>query len=366
MVTVTLEEVSKEYGDLVAVDDINLEIADGELAVIVGPSGCGKTTTLRMIAGLESPSNGAIRFGDRDVTAQQPQDRDISMVFQDLALYPHMTAAENIGFPLRADGELSETEIETAVSEAATLVDCTDLLEQKTTELSGGQQQRVALARAFVTEPAVFLLDEPFSDLDELLQRNIRSAAMSLQEELGVTMIHVTHNQEEAMTMADRIVVMRDGEIEQTGSPTTVFNEPRTLFVALFIGSPQINQFDCRIETASTPRLVSEEISFLESSSSVPGIREATTNEVSACVRPQHLNWRNSPPEEGVSFPVSVDVIEQLGTEDVVHCLTESGREVTLVVDAGTVDERSKGHAVSSLDRIHLFDGRHEDAKRLH
>ncbi len=365
MVTVTLENVSKTYGNIQAVRDVSLEMPDGELTVIVGPSGCGKTTTLRMIAGLETPSGGTIRFDERDVTALRPQERNISMVFQDLALYPHMTARENIAFALRASGDVSESEIENRVSTAAQRVDCADLLDQPTSELSGGQQQRVALARAFVTEPDVFLLDEPFSDLDELLQRNIRSGVMALQEQLRVTMVHVTHNQEEAMTMADRIVVMRKGEIEQIGPPTTVFNQPRNLFVGRFIGSPQINQFDCRCETSSGTRLVHDEILFATASERIPGVTDAAADRVSMCVRPQHLQWLDTPPEEGLYIPVSVNFTEELGTETIVHCRTESGTDVSVVVDPDTVSGDGAGYVAASFDDIHLFDGTEDGAARL-
>jgi multiple sugar transport system ATP-binding protein len=365
MAQVQIDKLRKEYGSIVATDDISLDIEDGDLTVLVGPSGCGKTTTLRSIAGLETPTSGTITFDGVDVTDRPPQDRDISMVFQDLALYPHMTAAENVAFPLHAENGHSDAEIEEAVSEIAAVTDCDEFLDKKITELSGGQQQRVALARALVRRPEVFLMDEPFSDLDELLKRQLRSEVVRLQQEFGVTMVHVTHDQEEAMTMGDQLVVMNDGEVVQFGDPDEVFSRPRTLFVAMFIGSPQINRFDCTLSwEGETAVLQDGELSFELSDGLADALRGATGDQVAACVRPQRLSWSDAPPD-GLSIPVTVDVIEKIGTEDIVRCTTPEGREVTAEVASGTLSEGMEGYLAFDVGSLHVFDGVHNEAERL-
>jgi len=363
MTDVTIENLTKHYGDTVAVDDISLSIEDGELAVVVGPSGCGKTTTLRMIAGLETPTDGRIHFGDRNVTGDRPQDRNISMVFQDLALFPHLTVEENIAFPVKAKDNIPVDEIEDRVHEIAEMVDCDDLLDKRIPSLSGGQQQRVALARAFVTQPDVFLLDEPFSDLDELLQRQIRTEVMNLQDELGVTMIHITHNQEEAMTMGDKIIILQDGRLKQVGTPDDIFERPKNLFVARFIGSPQINQFEWSTESSDQQSAIKPaDATGQDGGIDAPGIDDARQDDLTLCVRPQHFRWGDEIPQGGLYVPVYVSVIERLGTEDVIHCVTQAGEEISAMVKSGTVDEDQEGYLCCSLEDILLFDGQNEDA----
>ncbi len=240
MASVTLSSVSKRWGDTVVLKALDLEIGDGEFLVLLGPSGCGKSTTMRIIAGLEAPSGGKVLMGGRDVTETHPRQRNVAMVFQNYALYPHMTVAENIGYPLkvtRADKSLRKSK----VAEAAEKVDLTPYLKRYPRDLSGGQRQRVALARALIRDPEVFLLDEPLSNLDAKLRVAMRAEIKHLQRELGVTMIYVTHDQIEAMTLADRVVLLSGGEIQQVGTPDDIYDDPDNLFVAGFIGSPPMN-----------------------------------------------------------------------------------------------------------------------------
>lgn len=246
MANISLHNISKRWGDALGVKAMNLDIADGEFLVLLGPSGCGKTTTMRMVAGLEDPSTGDIRIGERTVTHLEPKDRDVAMVFQSYGLYPNMTVAENIGFPLKVRGTPRD-EIAPRVHAAAQLVELTDYLHRRPKELSGGQRQRVALARAIVRRPAVFLMDEPLSNLDAKLRVSMRSHIKHLHHQLGVTTIYVTHDQIEAMTLADRVVVMSKAEIQQIGTPEAIYNDPANLFVASFIGNPAMNLLHGRI-----------------------------------------------------------------------------------------------------------------------
>jgi multiple sugar transport system ATP-binding protein len=245
MSTVHLEGLSKVFHDTIAVDRVSLTLPDGSLTVLVGPSGCGKTTLLRMIAGLEEPTSGAIYMGGEDVSDTVAWERNTAMVFQSYALYPHMTVFENMAFPLRAR-RLSKAEIRRQVEQTAQSLGIANLLERKPRQLSGGQMQRVALGRAIVRRPHVFLMDEPLSNLDAMLRVETRAELKRLQRDLGITMIYVTHDQEEAMTLADTLVVMRDGRAEQVGGPEEVYHRPQTSFVARFIGSPAMNMLPCR------------------------------------------------------------------------------------------------------------------------
>jgi len=240
MARIQLKNIVKRWGSTVAVQRMSLDIAEGEFLVLLGPSGCGKTTTMRMVAGLEEPSEGEVWIGDRCVNDLEPKDRDVAMVFQSYGLYPNMTVAENISFPLRIRG-LNSAQIATAVQLAAERVELTDYLQRKPKELSGGQRQRVALARAIVRKPSVFLMDEPLSNLDAKLRVSMRAHLKNLHHSLGVTTIYVTHDQIEAMTLADRVVVMSRAEIQQIGTPEAIYNDPANLFVAGFIGSPPMN-----------------------------------------------------------------------------------------------------------------------------
>ena len=248
MAEVQLEDVSKVYGDGTrAVDEMNLEIADGEFMVLVGPSGCGKTTALRMVAGLEEISEGTVRIGDRIVNDLTPRERDIAMVFQSYALYPHMSVYDNIAFSLKLH-KVPKPEIEKRVKEAARILDLEPFLERKPKALSGGQRQRVAMGRAIVRQPSAFLMDEPLSNLDAKLRVQMRAEISELQRNLGVTTIYVTHDQVEAMTMGDRVAVMRKGELQQADEPQELYDHPVNLFVAGFIGSPAMNMLEATLQ----------------------------------------------------------------------------------------------------------------------
>nr|WP_320443111.1 sn-glycerol-3-phosphate ABC transporter ATP-binding protein UgpC [Halosolutus halophilus] len=247
MSEVRLADVTKVYDDILAVEEIDLTVRDGEFLVMVGPSGCGKSTTLRMIAGLETITAGEIGIGDQVVNDVRPQDRDIAMVFQNYALYPHMTVRENMAFGLKLADEFDEAEIDTRVEEAADLLEIPELLDQYPKQLSGGQQQRVALGRAIVRDPDVFLMDEPLSNLDAKLRTQMRTELQRIQEELGVTTIYVTHDQTEAMTMGDRIAILNEGQLQQVARPEVCYDRPNNEFVAGFIGSPSMNFFEVTV-----------------------------------------------------------------------------------------------------------------------
>ena len=247
MASVKLKAIEKTWGSVTVLKDLDLEIADKEFLVLLGPSGCGKTTTMRIIAGLETATKGRVLMGDRDVTNMHPRDRNVAMVFQNYALYPHMKVAENIGYPLKV-AKVKAAEKKARVAEAAEKVDLTPYLQRYPRDLSGGQRQRVALARALVRDPEIFLLDEPLSNLDAKLRVAMRAEIKHLQRNLGVTMIYVTHDQIEAMTLADRVVLLNDGEIQQIGTPDDIYDDPDNLFVAGFIGSPPMNFVEGRRE----------------------------------------------------------------------------------------------------------------------
>ena len=247
MAKVTLEKVSKFYGDVEAVKKIDLEISDNEFLVLVGPSGCGKSSTLRMIAGLEEIDEGKISIGDKTVNELEPRERNVSMVFQNYALYPHMTVQENLGFSLKIAG-MQKKDIDTRVNEAANILDIVEFLQRKPAQLSGGQRQRVAMGRAIVRRPDVFLFDEPLSNLDAKLRNQMRTEIKRLHQKVETTIVYVTHDQVEAMTLADRIVIMKDGIIEQIGTPLELFETPATKFVATFIGSPSMNMISSTIK----------------------------------------------------------------------------------------------------------------------
>ena len=250
MATIQLKNISKQWGATTALKPMSIDIADGEFLVLLGPSGCGKTTTMRMVAGLEEPTTGEIWIGDRCVNALEPKDRDVAMVFQSYGLYPNMTVYENISFPLRIRGTPA-ADIDPAVRKASSQVELNDFLDRRPKELSGGQRQRVALARAIVRQPSVFLMDEPLSNLDAKLRVTMRAHIKHLHHTLGVTTIYVTHDQIEAMTLADRVVVMSKAEIQQIGTPEQIYNDPKNLFVAGFIGSPAMNLIHGKLDNGS-------------------------------------------------------------------------------------------------------------------
>jgi multiple sugar transport system ATP-binding protein len=330
MASVTYDHATKEFGDTKAVDDLALEIQDGEFMVLVGPSGCGKSTALRMLAGLEKVTTGRILIGDRVVNNVAPQHRDIAMVFQSYALYPHMTVYDNLAFGLR-NQRIPRTDIDRRVRRAAEILDLDALIKRKPKQLSGGQRQRVALGRAIVREPAAFLMDEPLSNLDAKLRVQTRAEILKLQNELETTTIYVTHDQVEAMTMGDRIAVMNRGVLQQVGTPEQVYTSPVNVFVAGFIGSPAMN---------------------LVPASLLDGVGG---QDRIAGFRPEHIDVGNGH-TDAIRFTGRVDVVEYLGDEQLVH-ITRNGTslQAKLPVDErfGIGDERE--FAVPR-DKLLLFD----------
>jgi multiple sugar transport system ATP-binding protein len=344
MARVTFDNVVKKYGDNTIVKGLNLELPDGAFTVLVGPSGCGKTTTLRMIAGLEPVTSGSIRIGDKDVTKLEPKDRDIAMVFQNYALYPHLTVRENLAFPLRAIRVNRAEALARAEAVAATM-GLSELLDRKPKDLSGGQQQRVAIGRAIIREPSVFLFDEPLSNLDAKLRVEMRTELLQMQRRLGITSLFVTHEQEEAMTLSDFIVVMRDGEIAQQGNPKDVYDKPNSTFVASFVGSPKMNLLE---GTFSTGKFVSESGLTL-AVSGVPAGKKILG------VRPDDivLEVGGKSASRG-----RIGVIELLGPRAIVQ-VEASGHSLTAVVEASRMDGIVEGAEVGVSVRAgthHLFD----------
>ena len=313
---------------VVAVQDFNLEIADKEFIVLVGPSGCGKSTTLRMIAGLEEISEGELYIGDRLVNDVAPKDRDIAMVFQNYALYPHMTVYENMAFALKLR-HTPKDEIDRAVKQAAEILDITQYLDRKPKALSGGQRQRVAIGRAIVRNPQVFLMDEPLSNLDAKLRNQMRAEIIKLRQRINTTFIYVTHDQTEAMTLGDRIVIMKDGFIQQIGTPQEVFNHPYNLFVAGFIGSPQMNLFDAKLVKRNGKYAVVLDnltVELSEEKQAALAKNNVAEQEITLGVRPEHITLCDN---GGIS--AKVDVSEMMGSTVHLH-VTAMGRDVVLVI----------------------------------
>ncbi|MDI5963679.1 sn-glycerol-3-phosphate ABC transporter ATP-binding protein UgpC [Streptomyces sp. SL13] len=362
MATVTFDQATRIYpgGDRPAVDKLNIDIADGEFLVLVGPSGCGKSTSLRMLAGLEDVNDGAIRIGDRDVTHLPPKDRDIAMVFQNYALYPHMTVADNMGFALKIAG-VNKAEIRQRVEEAAKILDLTEYLSRKPKALSGGQRQRVAMGRAIVREPQVFLMDEPLSNLDAKLRVQTRTQIASLQRRLGTTTVYVTHDQVEAMTMGDRVAVLKDGLLQQVDSPRNMYDRPANLFVAGFIGSPAMNLVEVPITDGG--------VTF--GNSVVPVNREALKaasdsgdKTVTVGVRPEHFEIadgeaKSVSKDAPAGVAVTVNVVEELGADGYVYGSAEvAGSQVDIVVRVGGRSVPLKGdvlHVVPRGGETHVF-----------
>ncbi|MGI5218449.1 ABC transporter ATP-binding protein [Nocardia sp. CA-290969] len=349
MARVRLTGVSKRFGDTSAVDDVNLDIADGEFLVLLGPSGCGKSTLLRMLAGLEQPGAGRILLDDTDITEQPPQRRDLAMVFQSYALYPHLTVAGNIGFPLRAR-RTPRARIAARVAEVAASLGLTGLLHRRPAQLSGGQRQRVALARAMVRSPGAFLMDEPLSNLDATLRSATRAELISLHRTLGATFLYVTHDQVEAMTMADRIVLLDAGRVQQVGTPAELYDRPRSVFVAGFLGSPPMNLFPAEVTARGAAlHLVAGGIDI-----ELP-IRAAGFGAelpVVAGIRPERLRLVSADPD----IRGHVAMIENLGSEELVHLAAGAHRiAVRAPRPAGVTTGETAGVRVRPAD-VHLFD----------
>jgi multiple sugar transport system ATP-binding protein len=339
---IQLREVTKRYPDgTEAVKQISLEIGDGEFMILVGPSGCGKSTALRMIAGLEEISDGDLLIGGERVNDLAPRDRDIAMVFQNYALYPHMTVRENMGFALKLAKE-DEKEIRTRVDEAARILDLEQHLERKPANLSGGQRQRVAMGRAIVRSPKVFLMDEPLSNLDAKLRVQMRTEVSRIQQRVGTTTVYVTHDQTEAMTLGDRVAVMRGGIIQQVDSPKNLYEKPNNLFVAGFIGSPSMNFLPARLEGGTLTLPFGDMEIPPEIKSRLKG--NGNARDVIAGVRPEHFEDSNVEPDKpGLRFSAPVQVVESMGSElyayfEVEHGAVESSELNELAADSGMED----------------------------
>jgi multiple sugar transport system ATP-binding protein len=349
MASVTYDHATRRYAgsDRPAVDALDLAVEDGEFLVLVGPSGCGKSTSLRMLAGLEDVDEGAIRIGDRDVTDTPPKDRDIAMVFQNYALYPHMTVAENMGFALKM-AKVPKDETVTRVREAARLLDLEPYLDRKPKALSGGQRQRVAMGRAIVRQPQVFLMDEPLSNLDAKLRVQTRTQIASLQRRLQITTVYVTHDQVEAMTMGDRVAVLKDGLLMQVGKPRDLYDQPKNVFVAGFIGSPSMNLFtlgqvDGGVSFGDVVYPVSRDV-----------LGQARDGQVVLGVRPEDLEL------SAQGLPIEVDVVEELGADAYVYGRTrvdDTEHQIIARVDGRRPPARGEVlHVTPRQGHVHLFD----------
>jgi multiple sugar transport system ATP-binding protein len=381
MAEIVLDKVTKKYPDgTTAVHEVDLEIADGEFIILVGPSGCGKSTTLNMIAGLEDITSGELRIAGERVNDKAPKDRDIAMVFQSYALYPNMTVRENMAFPLRL-AKRPKAEIEEKVQEAAKVLELTDYLDRKPANLSGGQRQRVAMGRAIVRSPKAFLMDEPLSNLDAKLRVQMRTQVSRLQKQLATTTVYVTHDQTEAMTLGDRVVVMRGGYIQQVGDPQTLYDNPKNLFVAGFIGSPSMNFLaaaveDSRLRTPLGDLPLTERIKRVLSAADAP-------RQLILGIRPEHFEdatlVEDAHRAKGFEFTAPVDLVESMGSDKYVYFTVEGEQAAAadledLAADAGGADLPPQDSLVTrlsaesrvrggtdaevwmNLDKIHLFD----------
>ncbi|RZQ62662.1 ABC transporter ATP-binding protein [Amycolatopsis suaedae] len=353
MAEIVLDKVTKRYPDgALAVREVDIEIADGEFIILVGPSGCGKSTTLNMVAGLEDISSGELRIDGERVNEKAPKDRDIAMVFQSYALYPHMSVRENMAFPLRL-AKVADSVVRAKVEEAAEILDLTQHLDRKPANLSGGQRQRVAMGRAIVRSPKAFLMDEPLSNLDAKLRGQMRTSVSKLQKQLGTTTLYVTHDQTEAMTLGDRVVVLRAGDVQQIGSPQFLYDNPANLFVAGFIGSPSMNFVPATLADGS----VQSPLGTVPLTDRVRKLVEAAGGgrEVILGIRPEHFEdaalIEDAQKVNGVSFSATVDVLESMGSEKYAHFTVEGSQATSaeleeLAADAGATDVPASGSAV--------------------
>lgn len=359
MVSIVLENISKYFGNVKAVDDINLEIKNGEFLVLLGPSGCGKTTTLRMIAGLEKPTKGNIYFDGKIVNDLEPKERNVAMVFQEYALYPHMSVYDNLTLCLKV-AKMPKDEIIKRVKKVSEMLKIEHLLDRKPGELSGGQQQRVALGRAIIREPSVFLLDEPLSNLDAILRIKMRVELKKLQRNLGTTTVYVTHDQTEAMVMADRIAVMRNGKILQLGFPTDIYDHPVNKFVAEFVGSPTMNLIEGDfIDKHGEPILDFGDFSIKIPAKISDFIKNKLTHSrLIVGIRPEHVIVKNYK-EEG-SIEAQVDLIQRLGDTNYAS-LSMGSILITAKIDP-KIKLESKVFVKFDLDHMHLFDKKTEEA----
>jgi len=339
MADVKLENLTKKFGEVIAARNINIEISDGVFQVLLGPSGCGKTTILRLIAGLEDPTEGRVYIDGKDVTNLSPKDRDIAMVFQTYSLYPHMTVYDNIAFPLRIR-RIKKKELDKRVAKVATLLGLENMLHKKPRVLSGGQRQRVAMGRAIIREPKVFLFDEPLSNLDAKLRVQMRAELAALHKKLGVTSVYVTHDQVEAMTLGDRIAVINNGEIQDVGKPMEIYKKPKNLFVAGFIGSPPMNLIEGEIKEGV---FISEDISFPIKNTSISG-------RITIGIRPEKIKI-----VENNGLVGKVEVVETIGSESILYVRTGKKRVIIRTFDSRHYSLGDKVMYSFNPDELHFF-----------
>ena len=355
MSDITITGLTKRFDDVTAVDDIDLEVKNGEFLVLVGPSGCGKSTTLRMIAGLEDITSGDLHIGDRRVNDLEPKERSIAMVFQNYALYPHMTGAENMKFGMKSVSDYTSAEIDERVREAAEILDIEELLDRRPSELSGGERQRVAIGRALVREPDVFLLDEPLSNLDAKLRVQMRAELLQLHRELDATTLYVTHDQTEAMTLGDRVAVLNDGEIEQVDPPQLLYDYPATRFVAEFIGSPAMNILPVELVSDDTDVSVRHEQFELP----LPNADSFTAQPKSAFfgIRPEDISLARNVAGDVPTFEAEVTVTEPLGESLLIHCRVGDDEIHVKAAARSSIDPGDRLELGVDEERLHVFDG---------
>ena len=362
MAQVTIRSLNKKYDEVHAVKDVNLDIRDKEFVVLVGPSGCGKTTTLRMVAGLESITSGRILIDDTVINELPPMDRDIAMVFQNYALYPHMSVYDNMAFGLKMR-KFEKPEIARRVNEAAEILGIHEYLKRKPRQLSGGQRQRVALGRAIVRHPRVFLFDEPLSNLDAKLRVQMRVELKKLHERLGTTAIYVTHDQVEAMTLGDRVVVMRDGWVQQVGDPLELYNQPANRFVAGFIGSPAMNFASVRIAAENGSLwAIGDGIRLKIPDALTNGLGAQAGKEVTFGIRPEDLRIANGRDPTEMSIEAVVEVIERLGSQILLDVAVGPGSMVAAVEPTVTAKVHERLRLAVNPHRLHFFDSESEAA----
>src|SRR5277367_1323304 len=360
MARVAMRSLNKNYDEVRAVIDVNLDIKDKEFVVLVGPSGCGKTTTLRMVAGLESITSGHISIDEKIVNELPPMDRDIAMVFQNYALYPHMTVYDNMAFGLKMR-KFSRDEIATRVKQAADILGIEPYLQRKPRQLSGGQRQRVALGRAIVRHPQVFLFDEPLSNLDAKLRVQMRVELKKLHERLGTTAVYVTHDQVEAMTLGDRVVVMKDGWVQQVGEPLELYNEPANRFVAGFIGSPAMNFADVAVSAADGALWAANDGMRIKVPGQTAGrLGRHAGQQVTMGIRPEDLHVASEADPAELGFDAAVEVVEKLGSEILLDVAVGSNMMVASVEPSVRVNVRDRLRLALNPERLHFFDAASE------
>ena len=348
---ITLNGIDRAYGTVKVLHGIDLDIEEGELIVFVGPSGCGKSTLLRLIAGLDQPTGGTVSIDGRDVTTVPAADRGLAMVFQSYALYPHMSVRQNLAFGLQ-NAKMAKSEIDRRISDAARMLEIEDYLDRRPGQLSGGQRQRVAIGRAIVRDPTAFLLDEPLSNLDAELRISTRAEIAALHKRLGITMVYVTHDQTEAMTLADRIVVLRDGRIEQVGRPLDLYNAPANLFVAGFIGAPRMNLMEVTVTAADTSRVVVSGPGQFAITVNANGSALQVGDKATLGIRPHELEI-----VETGGVEAQIAMAEALGPETVVHATLADGQGLIAVVGGQNVGQSGAALRLNlEAGRMHLFD----------